>query len=228
MPTSLRQQSPEPGQVLCPGRSWEAPRLAPSALQPCPPAVPCSWNTSVLALVPLRAAHSSGSCCSALGKGHGQRQGVLAMGTLSPGSHHSSCPAGHGQLLSIQPRVLLQHLRHLLTQEKGFWVMGSSGDVGTPPIKGTRMCAMSPGGLAEGAGAGLSPELLPCWAAPCAPSEGIWGSPHALSRLQRCGNGIKGEAEQRQTWRSRSAEHGPRPCDTAGFAELQLKLISFP
>lgn len=47
--------------------------------------------------------------------------------------------------------------------------MGSSGDVGTPPIKGTRMCAMSPGGLAEGPGAGLTtPERS--WAEPRAPA----------------------------------------------------------
>lgn len=165
-----------------------------------------------------------------MGRGHGQHEGCWPW---------ARCPwlrSQLSQLISIQPPVhLCSCLGSSLTWKKDFWAVGSSEDVGTPPIEGARMCAQDPGRAGKGGelelaspprrGAGLSPELQRCWAAP---SEGIWGSLHALSRLLRCANWIKGEAEGEETWRSCSAEHGSRPCDTAGFAELQLKLISFP
>lgn len=67
---------------------------------------------------------------------------------------------------------------------------------------------VTPGGLAkEGRGAGVATPVRSragpgraqssgtAGPLPVPPSEGIWGSLHALSRLQGCGNWIKGEAE---------------------------------
>lgn len=82
--------------------------------------------------------------------------------------------------------------------------MGISGDVGTLPIKGVRTCARDPKRAGKGgelelvrsrAGPGRAQSSGTAALLPEPPSEGIWGSLHAVSRLQRCGNGIKGEAE---------------------------------
>ena len=68
---------------------------------------------------------------------------------------------------------------------------------------------------------------VPLPRSPAPPSEEIWGFLHAVSRLQRCVNGIRWEAET-QTWRSCSASTAPARVTPAGFAEPAFKLIFLP
>lgn len=146
-------------------------------------------------------------------RGQGARAaggGCWPWARCSLGSRHSSCPAGGtrlemGTASPSSPLLPCAAASAVPSHgKKAFWVMGSSGDVGTPPIKGARTCARDP----RRAGKGGEPELARSRAGPGRaqssgtaallpepPSEGIWGSLHAVSRLQRCSNGIKGEAE---------------------------------
>lgn len=147
------------------------------------------------------------------GRGTGSTRAVLAMGTLSPGLSHSSCPAGGTrleQLISTQPPACLcSCFSNSLTREKkGFLGRGELWGCGDTSQKGCR----DPGWPQEGwqrrgagagvaipvrsrAGPGRAQSSGTAGPLPAPPSEGIWGSLHALSRLQGCGNWINGEAE---------------------------------
>lgn len=116
-------------------------------------------------------------------------------------------------LISIHPSICLCNGMNFLEEEKGLLGDGGAGGAlgdGADPVE--HVCA-SPA-WQKGSGKGWEPNLAlppqhgarldpaeptapaPLPRSPALPSEEIWGFLHAVSRLQRCVNWIRWEAER--------------------------------
>lgn len=187
--TSPQQQSPEPCQELCPscpwrGQSGEAPRVGTQ----CPPAEchqPCPATTLLREHIRPCCDVSELPGCSQrweplLCRGEGARAARGAWARCPLGSGHSSCPSGMGTSSPSSPLIPCAAALAIPSHGKmDFWVTGSSGDVGTPPIKGARTCGRDPrrGLELEPGWTWQSPELWQRCPAPCASLGGDLGFP---------------------------------------------------
>lgn len=176
-------------------------------------------------------------------RGKGSR-GAASQGHAGPWAQ-ATAPERHEAGTSSSPShplpVCAIALENSSQREKGR--LGGGGALGTRGPPPSRAAAHHPHGrrdpgkepdlrLLAQQGAGLdpaepvAPEPLP--RSPAPPSEEIWGFLHGVSRLRRCVNWIRWEAERRRPGGAAQQSTAPARVTPAEFAEPAFKRSFFP